>query len=66
VVVNHPSADFERRLGRGRAELAYVLAASGAPVVEVARVAAPAAEWLRRAGGNRDEISALETLAALR
>jgi tetratricopeptide (TPR) repeat protein len=45
-------SEMDRRLGRARAELAKVLAATGAPPREIAKHAAPAAAWLRRAGGT--------------
>jgi predicted Ser/Thr protein kinase/tetratricopeptide (TPR) repeat protein len=64
IVRNHPTAAYERRLGRARAELAMTLAALASPTAEVAPVAAAAAAWLRQAEGSGREIAVLERLAA--
>ena len=42
---------LDRRLGRARAELAKILVATRASPRDIAAHAAPAAAWLRRAGG---------------
>jgi hypothetical protein len=60
----NPCPDVDRRLGRARAELAKILSATHAPARDIARHAAPAAAWLRRAGGSPAEIDELERLAA--
>jgi eukaryotic-like serine/threonine-protein kinase len=59
-----PSLRVERRLGRARAELAKTLALLRAPSDEINAQAAPAAAWLRRAGGRGSEIKTLESLLA--
>jgi tetratricopeptide (TPR) repeat protein len=53
----------DRRLGRTRAELAEVLAMLRAPSDRIAVQAAPAAAWMRRAGGSSQEILELDRLA---
>jgi hypothetical protein len=65
ISVKLPSPGVERRLGRARAELARALASSGAPPNELRAHAAPAAEWLRRAGGLDTETGALDRLASV-
>jgi hypothetical protein len=59
----NPGPEVDRRLGRARAELAKVLSAARASAREIAGHAAPAAAWLRQAGGAPAEIDALERLA---
>jgi len=59
VVRVHPNADWERRLGRARVELAFTLADLGASEQERAAVATPAAAWLRAVGGMPSEIAQL-------
>ena len=65
VDISHknPCPDVDRRLGRARAELAKILSATHAPAREIAGHAAPAAAWLRQAGGSPSEIDALDRLA---
>jgi tetratricopeptide (TPR) repeat protein len=59
----HPAAVLERRLTRGRAELALVLIATGQPRERFAEVARAAAAALRREGARADDIAALEAAA---
>jgi tetratricopeptide (TPR) repeat protein/predicted Ser/Thr protein kinase len=54
---------LDRRLGRARAELARVRAATGAPPAQTRALAAAALAWLRPAGAPAGEITALQLLA---
>jgi tetratricopeptide (TPR) repeat protein len=63
IAESHPAATVDRRIGRARAELAKTLAAMGARASEIAAAAAPAAAWLRRAGGTEPEIRELDRLS---
>jgi tetratricopeptide (TPR) repeat protein len=53
---------IDRRLGRARAELAYVRAALGAPPEATRALATAALAWLRSASAPTGEITALERL----
>jgi eukaryotic-like serine/threonine-protein kinase len=59
-----PAATVERRLARGRAELAKVLIASHGDRARIADVAREAATALRLEGASESEIAALERAAA--
>ena len=54
---------IDRRLGRARAELAYVRAALSAPPEATRALATAALAWLRSASAPAGEITALERLA---
>jgi eukaryotic-like serine/threonine-protein kinase len=63
MVEKQPRADFQRRLGRARIELAHALLAAGR--ARAAReVAMQALDWLRRAEGSSTEVARLERLTA--
>jgi tetratricopeptide (TPR) repeat protein/predicted Ser/Thr protein kinase len=57
---------IDRRLGRTRAELARVRAASSAPPARTRELAAAALVWLRAAGAPAAELAALTAIAAVR
>jgi eukaryotic-like serine/threonine-protein kinase len=65
VDISHKNSypEVDRRVGRARAELARILLAMRASPRDIAAHAAPAAAWLRRAGGLASEIDELERLA---
>jgi tetratricopeptide (TPR) repeat protein len=63
IASKEPSPRVERRLGRGRAELAKVLLALGGPGRTVSPLAGSAAAWFRQAGGLEQEILELERLS---
>jgi protein kinase-like protein len=63
IARTEPSPRVTRRVGRARAELARVLATLHAPGIAVATLAAPAATYLRAAGGSDAEIANLERLS---
>jgi tRNA A-37 threonylcarbamoyl transferase component Bud32 len=63
VVRDRPLPQLERRLARGRAELAMVLASSGGDPSEIRELAGLARAWLGQAGAPRDELARLEQLA---
>jgi len=62
VVRDHPQANYERRLGRARVELAFTLSSLGAPAAARVPVSEHALAWLRRVGGSPDEVGKLEAL----
>jgi len=64
IAATNPAPDVDRRSGRARAELAATLAGLRAPPAQIAKFAAPAAAWLRRAGGSEEEIRSLDRLSA--
>ena len=66
VAINrtNPSPSIEHRLARARAELALVLAATGADRARAAAEARAALAWLRRSGAMTAHVPALERLAA--
>jgi tetratricopeptide (TPR) repeat protein len=68
VDISHknPFPEVDRRLGRAHAELAKTLAAMRASPRDIAAHAAPAAAWLRRAGGLASEIDELDGLSGSR
>jgi tetratricopeptide (TPR) repeat protein len=61
LVDRQPRADFERRLGRARIELAHVLADQG-KAHEALEFGTGGMEWLRRVGGSPLEIQKLTRL----
>jgi tetratricopeptide (TPR) repeat protein/predicted Ser/Thr protein kinase len=63
IADRHSDGSVDRRLGRARAELAEILAATHTRSDQVAAVAGPAADWLRQAGGSSIEIRELDRLA---
>ncbi len=60
---DHPAAVLERRLARGRAELALVLVATGQPRERIAEVARAAAAALRAEGARADDVAAVDAAA---
>ncbi len=63
VVRAHPASGHDRRLGRARIELAFILEAQGTASPARGAVATAAIRWLRRAGGAPDELAHLARLA---
>jgi tetratricopeptide (TPR) repeat protein len=59
IVRDHPTADYERRLGRARVELALTWSPTDALSPEQRRVRAAAATWLESIAGSPAEIAEL-------
>jgi tetratricopeptide (TPR) repeat protein len=63
IAREHPTAVVDRRLARGRAELAKAMMATGELGARIAETARAAAALLRSEGGRADEIAELERAA---
>jgi tetratricopeptide (TPR) repeat protein len=59
IIRSHTVSSYERRLGRARVELAFVLSATGVPWPDRAAATMAAVDWLRRVGGSESELRPL-------
>jgi tetratricopeptide (TPR) repeat protein len=62
IARHQPAAAVDRRLGRARAELARIRAATGAAPGETRELATAALAWMRAAGAPADQLAELQRL----